>query len=84
MLALALAPGAFAANEVGDAGDLRVSANDMGGSAVTRINGTFADATDADLYKICLSNGDSFSASTVGGTLPASLDTQVFLFDEQG
>jgi hypothetical protein len=84
MLSLALAPGAFAADEVGDAGDLRVSANDMGDSAVTRINGTFADAEDADLYKVCLSNGSSFSASTVGGTLPASLDTQLFLFDEQG
>jgi hypothetical protein len=84
MLTLALAPGAFAANEVGDAGDLRVSANDMGDTAVTRINGTFSDASDSDLYKICLSNGASFSASTVGGTLPASLDTQLFLFDQQG
>ena len=40
VLTLALAPGAFAANEVGDAGDLRVTANDMGDSAVTEINGT--------------------------------------------
>jgi hypothetical protein len=84
MLTLALAPGAFAANEVGDAGDLRVTANDMGDSAVTRINGTFSDASDSDLYKVCLANGASFSASTVGGTLPASLDTQLFLFDQQG
>ena len=84
MLSLALAPGALAADEVGDAGDLRVSANDMGDSAVTRIDGSFSDASDSDLYKICLSTGASFSASTVGGTLPASLDTQLFLFDEQG
>lgn len=84
MLILALAPGAFAANEVGDAGDLRVTANDMGDTAVTRINGSFTGATDSDLYRICLSNGSSFSASTIGGTLPASLDTQLFLFDAQG
>jgi hypothetical protein len=84
MLSLALAPGAFAADEVGDAGDLRVTANDMGSSAVTRINGSFAGASDSDVYRICLSDGPSFSASTVGGTLPASLDTQLFLFDEQG
>jgi hypothetical protein len=83
-LTLALAPGAFAANEVGDAGDLRATANDMGDSVVTRINGTFEDATDVDLYRICLSTGASFSASTVGATLPASLDTQLFLFDSQG
>ncbi len=80
-LALALAPGALAANEAGDAGDLRVTANDMGGSAVTQINGTFTDAMDADLYRVCLSDGGSFSASTVGAT---TLDTQMFLFDGQG
>ena len=84
MLSLALAPGAFAANEVGDAGDLRVTANDMGDTAVTRIVGSFTGASDADVYRICLSNGASFSASTVGGTLPASLDTQLFLFNQQG
>jgi hypothetical protein len=84
VLTLALAPGAFAANEIGDAGDVRVTANDMGDSAVTRINGTFGDAQDSDLYRICLANGASFSASTVGGTLPASLDTQLFLFDSEG
>ena len=83
-LTLAVAPGAFAANEVGDAGDVRVTANDMGDTAVTQINGSFADASDSDLYRICLTTGASFSASTLGGTLPASLDTQLFLFDEQG
>ena len=40
--------------------------------------------SDSDLYRICLTNGASFSASTLGGTLPASLDTQLFLFDAQG
>jgi hypothetical protein len=84
VLSLALAPGAFAADEVGDAGDLRVSANDMGGSAVTQINGSFTDAMDADVYRICLTDGASFSASTVGANTPANLDTQMFLFDSQG
>jgi hypothetical protein len=84
VLALALAPGAFAANEVGDAGDLRVTANDMGGSAVTQINGSFTDAMDADVYRICLTDGVSFSASSVGANTPSSLDTQMFIFDSQG
>jgi hypothetical protein len=84
MLALAFAPGAFAANEVGDAGDLRVSANDMGDSAVTQIDGSFTDAMDSDVYRICLSDGASFSASTVDGRFPPNLDTQLFLFDSQG
>jgi Bacterial pre-peptidase C-terminal domain len=61
-----------------------VTANDMGDTAVTRIVGSFTGASDADLYRICLSTGASFSASTVGGTLPASLDTQLFLFDANG
>ena len=43
MLTLALAPGALAANEVGDAGDLRVTANDMGDTAVAEISGTLLD-----------------------------------------
>ncbi|MET0614520.1 MAG: PxKF domain-containing protein [Thermoleophilaceae bacterium] len=81
MLTLALAPGALAADEVGDAGDLRVTANDMGDSAVTEISGTLLDASDADLYRICLSDGASFSATTVGTT---ALDTQLFLFDADG
>jgi hypothetical protein len=84
VLALALAPGAFAANEVGDAGDLRVTANDMGGSAVTQIDGSFTDAMDSDVYRVCLSDGASFSASSVDGRFPPNLDTQLFLFDAQG
>ncbi len=81
VLALALAPGALAESESGDAGDLRASANDMGRSAVTTITGSFTDASDADLYRICLTDGASFSATTVGAT---TLDTQMFLFDSQG
>ena len=79
MLALALAPGAFAASEVGDAGELRATANDMG-SGPLEIQGNFPDASDVDLYRICLTDGDSFSASTLG----AAVDTQLFLFDSQG
>jgi hypothetical protein len=81
VLALALVPGAFAASEIGDAGDLPATANDMGLGPVTTIDGTFPDASDADVYRICLSDGTSFSASTVGAT---TLDTQLFLFDSQG
>jgi hypothetical protein len=81
VLGLALAPGAFAASEVGDAGDLRSTANDMGGGAVTQIQGSFTDGSDADLYRVCLTDGSSFSASTIGAT---TLDTQLFLFNSQG
>jgi len=84
VLSLTFAPGAFAADEIGDAGDLRVTANDMGDSAVTQINGSFTGAMDSDVYRICLSNGASFSASSVGQTFPTNLDTQLFLFDSQG
>ena len=80
VLVLALAPGAFAASEVGDAGDLRSTANDMGAGALMEIQGNFQDASDVDLYRVCLSDGDSFSASTLG----ASVDTQLFLFNSQG
>ena len=81
VLALALAPGAFAASEVGDAGELRATANDMGAGPVTQIEGTFTDGADADVYRLCLTDGDSFSASTLGATV---LDTQLFLFNSQG
>jgi hypothetical protein len=84
VLSLTFATGAFAADEIGDAGDLRVTANDMGDSAVTQINGSFTDATDSDVYRLCLSDGASFSASSVGQTFPPNLDTQLFLFDSQG
>ena len=81
MLALALAPGAFAASEVGDAGSLRSTANDMGSAPMMEIQGSFYDSADTDLYRLCLSDGASFSASTLGGT---TVDTQMFLFDSQG
>jgi hypothetical protein len=84
VLSLTFAPGAFAADEIGDAGDLRVTANDMGDSALTEINGSFTGAMDSDVYRMCLSDGASFSATSVGQTFPPNLDTQLFLFDSQG
>ena len=81
VLALALAPGAFAASETGDAGELRSSANDMGAGQVAEIQGRFDDSADVDVYRLCLSDGASFSASTLGAT---TVDTQMFLFDSQG
>jgi hypothetical protein len=80
-LALAVAPGALAASEVGDAGELRATANDMGAGPLTEIEGSFTSGADADLYRLCLSDGASFSASTLGAT---TLDTQLFLFNSQG
>ena len=81
VLALAQAPGALAASELGDAGELRATANDMGAGPVTQIQGSFTDGADADVYRLCLSDGTSFSASTLGAT---TLDTQLFLFNSQG
>src|SRR5215211_3350792 len=80
-IALACAPGAFAASEAGNAGDLRATSQDLGDAAVTTIWGSFSDAADADMYRFCLSDGVSFSATTVGAT---TLDTQLFLFNSQG
>ena len=81
---LGAAPGALAASEQGDAGDLRATAQDLGGASVTQIAGSFPNAVDADLYRVCLSSGASFSATTLGGTTPSNLDTQLFLFSADG
>jgi hypothetical protein len=81
VLALAAAPGAFAASETGDAGDLPASAQDLGDGAVATVVGSFSGASDSDVYRICLTDGVSFSASTVGAT---ALDSQMFLFDSEG
>ena len=78
---LAFAPGALAVSESGDAGGMPSTAQDLGSAAVTEIAGSFTDGADVDVYHLCLSNGASFSASTVGRT---ALDTQIFLFDSQG
>jgi hypothetical protein len=78
---LALAPAAGAADEVGDAGDLPATAQDLSGADVDTINGTAADPSDIDMYRVCIGGGGTFSASSVGGT---SVDTQLFLFDSSG
>ena len=79
---LVLAPVATAADEVGDAGDLPATAQDLTGAGVDTINGTLADSTDIDMYRVCVDGGGSFSASSIGGG--TSVDTQLFLFDPSG
>jgi Bacterial pre-peptidase C-terminal domain len=78
---LGVTPSAFAALETGDAGSLPASAQNLGAEPVTQILGTFSGGGDVDVYRMCLSDGTSFSASTVGGT---QRDTQLFLFNSQG
>jgi hypothetical protein len=78
---LSLAPVAGAADEQGDAGDLPATAQDLTGAGVDTINGTIADATDIDMFRVCVDGGATFSASSVGGT---AVDTQLFLFDSSG
>lgn len=77
----AAAPSATAATEVGDAGQLSASAQDVTLEPVSTITGNLGSPSDVDLYKLCLTGNGSFSASTVGG---ATLDTQLFLFNEGG
>jgi hypothetical protein len=78
---LLFAPAAPAAGEIADAGDLPASAQDLSGGGVERIEGTFQDGFDVDMYRLCLPGGGTFSATTVGGT---AVDTQLFLFDSSG
>jgi hypothetical protein len=71
-----------AAVEIGDAGDLPATAQDLGAeSALGAVGGTLDGLGDRDVYRACLTGGGSFSASTVGGT---DLDTQLFLLDADG
>jgi hypothetical protein len=81
LIALALAPNALAADEQGDAGDVPGTAQDLTQAQLTTINGQVADGNDADLFRICLSGGQTFSATTVG---LSDVDTQLFLFDAAG
>jgi hypothetical protein len=80
-VSLGLAPSAFAVSENGDAGDLPSTAQDLGSGAVSSIFGSFSGGGDVDVYRVCLTDGASFSASTVAFT---TLDTQIFLFDANG
>ena len=77
-------------SESGDAGSLPGSA--QGAPAATSITGTLDSANDVDMYRVCLSGGKTFSASTIpadggdytssGGAFPN--DSQLFLLDAQG
>jgi len=80
-VSLGLAPSAFAVSENGDAGDLPSTSQDLGSGAVTSILGSFTGGGDVDMYRVCLTDGASFSATTVGAT---TLDTQLFLLDANG
>jgi hypothetical protein len=81
-LTLALAaPIAFAVPEIGDAGEVPLTAQEPGPQGqLTSIGGTLTSTLDRDMYKVCLTGG-GFSASTVD---LAGFDTQLFLFDAQG
>jgi hypothetical protein len=81
LIALAFAPSALAADEEGEAGDVPGSAQDLTLDRVGTLNGQIATGNDADLYRICVSGGGSFSATTVGLT---EVNTQLFLFDSAG
>lgn len=80
-LVLAPAAHAYAAPEQGDAGELPSSAQNLTGEAVGTISGRLDGPEPGDLYRICLSGGGSFSATTEGAT---EIDTQLFLFNGAG
>ncbi len=82
LLASALALPAQTFNEIGDAGDLPLSAQVPAGTItnLTAIAGTLA-GDDVDMYVIDIVDPAAFTASTVGGT---TLDTQLFLFFADG
>jgi hypothetical protein len=91
MLAVGVAAaGAVTISESGDAGSLPASAQPA--SAADAITGVLDGANDVDMYRLCLSGGKTFSASTVpadggnytspGGAFPN--DSQLFLLDADG
>lgn len=83
-IGLIINAGAQTYTETDDAGDRPEIAQATGISScqnpITQINGT-NDASDVDMYAICIPDPASFSATTVGG---ASWDTQLWLFDANG
>ena len=81
LIALAFAPSALAADEQGDAGDVPATAQDLTRTSVESITGKIATGNDADLYRVCLTGGGTFSATTVA---LSNVDTQLFLFDATG
>jgi len=72
---------AFAASwtEIGDAGDLPLTAQTVVGSGpLDAISGSLSDIYDADMYRIYISDPTGFSAYASG------FDPQLFLFDASG
>lgn len=73
-------------DEQGDAGILPGTAQTtIGTGSLDSINGTINSVNDADVYKIYVTGGGTFSASTHasdGGS--ATFDTMLFLFDANG
>lgn len=69
--------------EANDAGETLETAQTIQGSLpLESISGILSEETpDADLFKIALTGGQTFSATTVGG---ADFDTQLFLFNQAG
>jgi len=66
--------------ESGDAGSLPATAQTSVG-VPTLITGGLSGESDEDVYRVCLSGGRTFSATTEGSQL---VDPQLFLFDSQG
>jgi hypothetical protein len=67
--------------EVGDAIDVPPGQATNGTGPLNNIYGSIGTTADADLYCIYINDAASFSATTVGMT---TLDTQLWLFDENG
>jgi hypothetical protein len=74
------AASAVTLTESGDAGSLPGDAQTTTG-AVDLIAGALRAASDEDIYRICLTGGKTFSATTEGSQL---VDPQLFLFDATG
>ncbi|AOY81030.1 filamentous hemagglutinin N-terminal domain-containing protein [Moorena producens JHB] len=71
---------------VGDTGEVLETATVISDSPAVPfefifISGAISEESDVDLYQIFLTGGGTFSARTTEGT---ELDTQLFLFDEEG
>ena len=71
-------------SEQGDAGDLPATAQAPGGSGVLdSISGALTDIADVDMFRVCLTAGGTFSATTAG-TATTVGDSMLFLFDAAG
>ena len=79
VLAVTGVASAVTVTESGDAGSLPANAQATSG-VVDLITGRLSVATDEDVYKVCLTGGKTFSATTEG----SQFDTQLWLFNAQG